>query len=179
MELSPRLVDHIHMQWTTGTAEAANCGTGLAVAVASGLCHPAAECLRNCHGWPMALAGCTGQVAPPENCACATLPPCHPSCGAGCRQHVSGQTGRHLGATRARGPESTGRLAPSGCPSIDMVWHTGCTNPTPASCPGVPPCTYWAATRCCQHCGPALPKTGSSLDRHRPSPQHGEQGGPW
>ena len=76
-ERSPRLVDRIHMQWTTGTAEAANCGTGLAVAVASGLCHPATECLRNCHGWPMALGGRTGHIAPSEECACATRPPCH------------------------------------------------------------------------------------------------------
>ena len=65
------------MQWTTGTAEAANCGTGFAVAVASGLCHPAAECLRNCHGWPMALGGRTGHIALPEECAGATRPPCH------------------------------------------------------------------------------------------------------
>ena len=67
----------IHMQWTTGTTEAADCGTGLAAAVASGLCHPATECLRNCHGWPMALGGRTGHIALPEECAGATRPPCH------------------------------------------------------------------------------------------------------
>ena len=36
----------------------------------------------------------------------ASLP--HPSCEAGCRQHVCGQTGPHLEATPARGAESAG-----------------------------------------------------------------------